>query len=137
MLVLLGLAFEFGARSWGVWVLIILLVYVACYSLSISPLFWLMSAEVFPNRLRGAGASASSVANWSANLLITVTFLSLITAVGKSWTFWIYAIFAALAIVFIWRFVPETKGRPLESIDRYWTQGHQWEPAGSPHDRAA
>jgi MFS family permease len=62
--------------------------------LSISPLFWLMSAEVFPNRLRGAGASASTVANWSANLLITVTFLSLINAVGKSWTFWIYAIFA-------------------------------------------
>jgi MFS transporter, SP family, galactose:H+ symporter len=137
MLVLLGLAFKFGAASWGFGVVLILLVYVACYSLSISPLFWLMSAELFPNRLRGAGASAATVANWSANLLISITFLSLINAVGKSWTFWIYAIFAALAIVFIWRFVPETKGRPLESIDRYWTQGHQWEPAGSPHDRAA
>jgi len=137
MLVLLGLAFHFGAKSWGIGVLAILLVYVACYSLSISPLFWLMSAELFPNRLRGAGASASTVANWSANLLISITFLSLINAVGKSWTFWIYAIFAALAIVFIWRFVPETKGRPLESIDRYWTQGHRWEPSGSPHDRAA
>jgi MFS transporter, SP family, galactose:H+ symporter len=137
MLVLLGLAFEFGAKSWGVWVLIILLVYVACYSLSISPLFWLMSAEVFPNRLRGAGASASSVANWSANLLITVTFLSLITAVGKSWTFWIYAIFAALAVVFIARFVPETRGRPLESIDRYWTEGRRWPSSGEQRDRAA
>jgi hypothetical protein len=70
-----------------------------------------MSAEVFPNRLRGAGASAATVANWSANLLISVTFLSLINAIGKSWTFWLYAIFAALAIVFVWRFVPETKGR--------------------------
>jgi sugar porter (SP) family MFS transporter len=139
MLVLLGLAFHFGATSWGVGVLAILLVYVACYSLSISPLFWLMSAELFPNRLRGAGASAATVANWGANLLISITFLSLINAVGKSWTFWIYAIFAALAIVFIWRFVPETKGRPLESIDRYWTQGHTWEPAGSSssRDRAA
>jgi len=76
------------------------------------------------------GASASSVANWSANLLITVTFLSLIGAVGKSWTFWIYAIFAGLAIIFVYRFVPETKGRPLENIDRYWTGGHRWpEPA--------
>jgi SP family galactose:H+ symporter-like MFS transporter len=127
MLVLLGLAFHFGAKSWGIGVLAILLVYVACYSLSISPLFWLMSAELFPNRLRGAGASAATVANWSANLLISITFLSLINAVGKSWTFWIYAIFAALAIVFVWRFVPETKGRPLESIDKYWTQGHRWE----------
>jgi SP family galactose:H+ symporter-like MFS transporter len=126
MLVLLGLAFWFGAATWGAWVLVILLGYVACYSLSISPLFWLMSAEVFPNRLRGAGASAATVANWSANLLISVTFLSLINAIGKSWTFWLYAIFAALAIVFVWRCVPETKGRPLEHIDQYWTGNHRW-----------
>jgi len=77
MLVLLGVAFGVGAKSWGF----------------------------------GVVASASSVANWSANLLITVTLLSLINAVGKSWTFWIYAIFAALAIVFVARFVPETTGR--------------------------
>jgi MFS family permease len=126
MLVLLGLAFQVGPRSWGAGVLVILLVYVACYSLSISPLFWLMSAEVFPNRLRAAGASAATVANWGANLLVSVTFLSLINAVGKPWTFWIYAIFAGLATLFIWRFVPETKGRPLEHIDRYWTEGRRW-----------
>ncbi len=131
MLVLLGLAFEFGVKSWGAWVLVILLVYVAC-SLSISPLFWLMTAEVFPNRLRAAGASAATTANWSANLLVSVTFLSLINAIGKPWTFWTYAIFAALAIVFIRRFVPETKGRPLEHIDRYWTEDRRW-----PESRAA
>jgi sugar porter (SP) family MFS transporter len=132
MLVLLGLAFHFGPASWGAGVLVILLVYVGFYSLSISPLFWLMSAELFPNRLRAAGASAATVANWGANLLISVTFLSLINAVGKPWTFWIYAIFAGLAIVFVWRFVPETKGRPLEHIDKYWTEGHRW-----PESRAA
>ena len=137
MLVLLGVAFAVGVKSWGVGVVIILLVYVACYSLSISPLFWLMSAEVFPNRLRGAGASAATVANWSANLLVTVTFLSLITAVGKSWTFWIYAIFAGLAIIFVARFVPETRGRPLESIDKYWTDGRRWPEPGDPEQRAA
>lgn len=137
MLVLLGVAFEIGVKSWGVGVVIILLVYVACYSLSISPLFWLMSAEVFPNRLRGAGASAATVANWSANLLVTVTFLSLISAVGKSWTFWIYAIFAGLAIVFVARFVPETRGRRLESIDKYWTDGRHWPEPGEQGQRAA
>jgi len=132
MLVLLGVAFDVGAKSWGVGVVVILLVYVGCYSLSISPLFWLMSAEVFPNRLRGVGASASTVANWSANLLVTVTFLSLISAIGKSWTFWLYAIMSALAIVFVALRVPETKGRPLEQIDRYWQDGRKWpESAGS------
>jgi MFS family permease len=133
MLVLLGLAFQLGAKSWGAGVLVILLIYVGCYSLSISPLFWLMSAEVFPNRLRAAGASASTVANWSANLLVSVTFLSLVNAAGKPWTFWIYAIFAALAIVFVWRCVPETRGRPLEHIDRYWTEGHRWPGAPGTH----
>jgi MFS transporter, SP family, galactose:H+ symporter len=126
MLLLLGIAFAEGAKSWGVVVLIVLLVYVAFYSLSISPLFWLMTAEVFPNRLRAVGASASTVANWSANLLISVTFLTLIDAIGKSWTFWLYAIFAVLGVGFVWRFVPETKGRPLEHIDEYWTNGHHW-----------
>jgi SP family galactose:H+ symporter-like MFS transporter len=78
------------------------------------------------------------VANWSANLLITVTFLSLISAIGESWTFWLYAIFAALALIFVWRFVPETKGRPLEHIDKYWTDGHRWpEPEPEPSQRAA
>ena len=131
MLVLLGWAFADGAASWGVGVLIVMLVYVACYSLSISPLFWLMSAEVFPNRLRGAGASAATVANWASNLLVSVTFLSLVNTVGADWTFWIYAMFAGLAIVFVWRFVPETKGRPLEHIDRYWTRGRRWPAAAS------
>lgn len=126
MLVLLGLAFHEGARSWGVVVLVVLLAYVAFYSLSISPLFWLMTAEIFPNRLRAVGASASTVANWSANLLISVTFLTLIDVIGKSWTFWVYAIFAVLGIAFVWRFVPETKGRPLEHIDEYWTSGRHW-----------
>jgi sugar porter (SP) family MFS transporter len=126
MLVLLGLAFHVGASSWGLWILVILLVYIGCYSLSISPLFWLMTAELFPNRLRGIGASTSTVANWSANLLISVTFLSAVNALGKDVVFWIYAGFAALGLVFVRYYVPETKGRSLEDIDEYWTHGHQW-----------
>jgi hypothetical protein len=85
-----------------------------------------MSAEVFPNRLRGAGASACTVANGSANLLVTVTFLSLISAIGKSWTFWLYGIMAGVAIVFVAMRVPETKGHPLEDIDSYWREGRRW-----------
>jgi SP family galactose:H+ symporter-like MFS transporter len=135
MLLLLGLAFDTNVKSWGIWVLVVLLVYVACYSLSISPLFWLMTAELFPNRLRGAGASAATTANWAANLVVSVTFLTLINVVGKSWTFWLYAGFAVLGIGFVARFVPETKGRPLEYIGEYWTNGHHW-PTGDSADDA-
>ena len=126
MLVLLGVAFHFGASSWGLGVLVILLIYIGCYSLSISPLFWLMTAELFPNRLRGYGASAATVANWSANLLISLTFLTAVNALGKSVVFWIYAAFAVVGLVFIRFRVPETKDRPLEDIDEYWTQGRRW-----------
>ena len=126
MLVLLGFAFHSGAASWGAWVLIILLVYIACYSLSISPLFWLMTAELYPNRLRGVGASTATVANWSANLLITVTFHSAVDALGKDVVFWIYAAFAVVGLVFVRVCVPETKGRSLEEVEVYWTHGRRW-----------
>ncbi|HEX3978586.1 MAG TPA: sugar porter family MFS transporter [Solirubrobacteraceae bacterium] len=132
MLVLLGLAFHFGASGWGLGVLAILLVYIGCYSLSISPLFWLMTAELYPNRLRGLGASTATVANWSANLLISVTFLSAVNTLGKDVVFWIYAAFAAVGIVFVRFCVPETKGRSLEDIDAYWTNGHRWPEHGDP-----
>ncbi|MBV9819649.1 MAG: sugar porter family MFS transporter [Solirubrobacterales bacterium] len=130
MLVLLGLAFHFGAASWGLGVLAILVVYIGCYSLSISPLFWLMTAELFPNRLRASGASAATVANWSANLLVTLTFLSLVNALGKDVVFWIYAGFAVLGIGFVRLLVPETKGHALEDIDEYWTSGRRWPDRG-------
>jgi MFS transporter, SP family, galactose:H+ symporter len=137
MLVLLGLAFHFGAAGWGVGVLLILLVYIACYSLSISPLFWLMTAELYPNRLRGIGASTATVANWSANLLVTVTFLTAVNALGKDIVFWIYAAFAGVGLVFVRVCVPETKGRSLEDIDAYWTHGRRWPRRGRPGHRRA
>jgi SP family galactose:H+ symporter-like MFS transporter len=133
MLVLLGVAFATGVQSWGIAVLFILLIYIGAYSLSISPLFWLMTAELFPNRLRGAGASAATVANWSANLLISLTFLTLINALGKDVVFWIYAAFAAVGILFVWRFVPETKGHTLEDVEVYWTHDRQWPEESADH----
>ena len=65
-----------------------------------------------------------------AYLLITVTFLSAVDALGKDIVFWIYAAFAVVGIVFARAFVPETKGRSLEEIETYWTQGHRWPGRG-------
>lgn len=130
MLALMGIAFWFGASNFGPAMLVFLLIYVACYSLSISPLFWLMSSEVFPNRLRAAGASYCTVANWTANLIVTITFLTSVNQVGKSVTFWVYMLMGILAIVFVVSLVPETKGRPLEAIESYWANDRTW-----PEDR--
>jgi MFS transporter, SP family, galactose:H+ symporter len=123
----MGGVFLLGTSQAGYLILICLLVYVLAYSIGIGPVFWLLTSELFPTRLRGAGSSIATVANWSADLLISISFLSLITWLGKPLTFWLYAIFAIGAVVFSWFLVPETKGKRLEQIEEYWENGRHWE----------
>jgi sugar porter (SP) family MFS transporter len=126
-LVMLGIIFAHNSGHIGSLTLIALIIYILAFAFSFGPVFWLMSAEIFPTRVRAAGASISSFANWSANLLVSVTFLSLIGALGAPVTFWLYAFFGVLAFIFSWILVPETKGRSLEQIERYWENGRHWD----------
>lgn len=125
----MGVMFRIGASHVGIILLITLLVYIVCFAIGLGPVYWLMSSEIFPNRLRGSGASASTTANWGANLLVSITFLTLINSIGQSVTFWIYGFFALLCLIYVWRAIPETKGRPLEKIEEYWRNGRTWEHA--------
>ena len=128
-LVMLGIIFAHNSGHIGGLTLIALIVYILAFALSFGPVFWLMSAEIFPTRVRASGASISSFANWAANLLVSITFLSLIGALGAPSTFWLYAFFGVLAFIFSWLLVPETKGRSLEQIERYWENGRYWDKA--------
>jgi SP family arabinose:H+ symporter-like MFS transporter len=65
--------------------------------------------------------SIATVSLWLACILITFTFLSLVEAVGSTGAFWVYAVLSVVNFVFIWRVLPETKGRSLEEIERSWT----------------
>ena len=112
-LVAIGLIFAFGPTHVGFLILAALILF--------------MSSEIFPNRLRGRGASFAATSNWAANLLVSITFLSLIGALGKPFTFWLYAVLAIVAFIFCWRFVPETKGKRLEQIEAYWKNGRHWQ----------
>ena len=103
--------------------------YIAAFALSFGPIFWLMSAEIFPTRVRAVGSSISTFANWVANLLVSVTFLSLVNGIGQSGTFWLYAAMGVLAFVFCQRMVPETKGKSLEEIEYYWEQQARGTPS--------
>jgi len=114
------------AGSLGYVILACVILYIVAFAISMGPVFWIMSAELFPNRLRATGASLSTVANWAANLLVSLTFLSLLNAAGKGPTFWIYAFMALLTLLFVWFIVPETKGKTLEQIETYWRSGRQW-----------
>lgn len=122
-----GILFLFNPHQIGIVLLIVILLYIVAFAIGLGPTYWLLADEVFPTRLRGIGTSISTVGNWSANLLISVTFLSLIGAVGKSVTFWIYAAFAVVELVFAYKLVPETKDKPLEEIEEYWENGRSWE----------
>lgn len=127
-LILMGLVFSAGSagRILGFVVLLCLLGYIIAFGVGIGAVYWVISSEIFPTRLRGIGAGISTTANWSTNLLVSITFLTLVGTIGISGTFWLYASFAVAAFLFCWFLVPETKGKPLENIERYWEQGRQW-----------
>jgi sugar porter (SP) family MFS transporter len=125
----LSLIFAFAPGHIAGLTLILLMLYIVAFAIGMGPVFWVLSAELFPTNVRTVGASISTLFNWLANLLVSITFLSLIDAIGTSWTFVLYALLGIFAFVFILRLVPETRRKSLESIERYWQNGGHWEKA--------
>ena len=93
-----------------------LMVYITCFAFSMGPIAWILASEVFPLRVRGRGIAAASLGSGISNFIVSLTFLSLIKAVGNAMTFAIYGFFCILTLVFVRFVVPETMGRELESI---------------------
>jgi sugar porter (SP) family MFS transporter len=94
-----------------------LIFYIASFAIGLGPVFWLMIAEIFPLKIRGAAMSVCTVANWGFNFLVSFTFLQLIQTAGKGGAFFLYAGLGVLAVLFFARKVPETRGRSLEQIE--------------------
>jgi len=119
---LLGFAFLSSTLSSMVaWIAVIsLALYVACFAIGLGPVFWLMIAEIYPLKIRGRAMGVATVANWGSNLIVALTFLSLLHVLGRPWTFWLYGIVGIVAWIFVYRLVPETKGRTLEEIEARW-----------------
>ena len=111
-----GFAFG-GAGDVGWLTAASLAAYVAFFAVGLGPVFWLLIAEIFPLALRGRAMSLAAVSNWGFNLLVTLTFLSLIEVFGQAGVFVLYAVLTAIAILFTTALVPETKGRTLEQIE--------------------
>ena len=121
---ILGLAFLLPALSGIVgWIAIgSLALYIAFFAVGLGPVFWLLISEIYPLEVRGAAMSVASVGNWASNLLVSLTFLSLVGAIGRPYTFWLYAVVGVAALVFVYFLVPETKGRSLEEIQSLWSK---------------
>jgi SP family galactose:H+ symporter-like MFS transporter len=124
-LILLGVSFYFSSLSGllGDLATIGLMVYVASFAIGLGPVFWLLVSEIYPLKVRGLAMSIASEANWGSNLIVALTFLTLIQFIGRAGTFWFYAVIGAFAFVFAYLLVPETKGRTLEEIENHWRAG--------------
>ncbi len=115
----LGFLFHLNAAG-GAWILALILGYVAFFAVGMGPGVWVLLAELFPTKIRARAMSVATICLWAACLLISITFLSLVQAIGAGGAFWLYAVMCWAAVWFIGRAVPETKGKTLEEIESYW-----------------
>jgi len=120
----MGLAAYF--QQTAIWVLIFVLGYISFFALSVGPVTWVILSEIFPTRIRGRAMSIATVCLWAANWLVSQTFPMLdenpwlVDKFHHGFSFWIYGFMCVLLLLFVWRFVPETKGKSLEEIESFW-----------------
>jgi SP family arabinose:H+ symporter-like MFS transporter len=121
-----GVSWEHGvacgtvSRTVGIWIGILICAYMACISISISAVIWVLTPEIFPNRVRARAASLATLANWSTNAFSAFLFPIYVSRFGMHMGFFTSAAICLFATFVFWRFVPETKGKSLEEIETYW-----------------
>jgi SP family sugar:H+ symporter-like MFS transporter len=100
----------------GTFALISANAYVFFFNLSWGPVMWVMLGEMFPNQIRGSGLAVAGLFQWGANFAITMTFPIMLTGIGLGGAYAFYAVFAALSVFFVAKYIYETKGRELEDM---------------------
>jgi len=120
----MGMAGFYQAK--GLWLLFFVLGYIACFALSVGPVVWVILSEIFPTKIRGKAMGIATICLWTANSVVTQTFKMmhenefLVEKFHHGFPFFIYGSMCIVLIWFMWRFVPETKGKSLEEIEKMW-----------------
>ncbi len=120
----LGLAAYWQWFHW--WSLVFILGYIACFAMSVGPVTWVILSEIFPTKIRGRAMGLATICLWLANYAVSQTFPmmdadpGLLARYHHGFPFWVYAAFCLVLFVVVWRWVPETKGKSLEEIERDW-----------------
>jgi len=104
----------------GIWLVVAMGAFMACVSVSICGVIWVILPEIFPNRVRGRAMSITVFAVWATNAVIAFFFPWFVNTFGMHIGFFTFSGICLAATIFFWRMVPETKGRSLEEIERYW-----------------
>jgi len=121
-LFVISIAFNMEETN-SVVLLIFLLMYVASFAISLGPVVWVIMSELFPNHVRGIATAIGSMSLWIADYIISQFFPTLLSSIGASSTFIIFAILSVFTFFFTWKKVPETKDVPLEQIETLWAKG--------------
>jgi SP family xylose:H+ symportor-like MFS transporter len=122
---MIALGLVFYTNHVGIAALIFMLTYTASFAMSWGPVCWVLLAEIFPNSIRGA-MSIAVAAQWIANWVISLTFpimndnVWLTAKFNHGFSYWIYGIMGVLSAIFMWKLVPETKGKTLEEMEKLW-----------------
>jgi len=126
-LVIVGVAFHLSGDGRGdgpayaaTMTVVALIVFIISFAFSLGPVVWTVINEIFPSQVRGRGVAVATAVNWGSAFIVSEFFLSITEALGRPATFWLLAVFCLLGWVWIWRRVPETKGRSLEEIEQLW-----------------
>jgi MFS family permease len=101
----------------GIWVLVGLIMFVASFAISMGPVMWTLLSEIFPNKLRGLAISIMGFWNSIVSFSVATVFPAQLEFMGSGNTYLIYSFFGLLTLIFVWQFVPETKGKSLEELE--------------------
>jgi SP family xylose:H+ symportor-like MFS transporter len=111
-----GMAF---ANVIGISTLLFIILYTASFMMSWGPICWVLISEIFPNKIRGQAVAIAVAAQWAANYFISSTYPMMMEFSGGM-TYGFYGLMSVLSAIFVWKFVPETKGKTLEQMETVW-----------------
>ena len=123
---MIAMGFMFQTKMEGTALLGAAMLYVAGFALSWGPVVWVMLSELFPNSIKGPAMAIAVAAQWISNFVVTWSFLvidgdtHLNAMFNHGFAYYMYGGFSILSALFVWKFVPETKGRTLEAIENLW-----------------
>lgn len=106
--------------------LVCMLTYTAGFAMSWGPVCWVMLSEIFPNSVRSTVMAVAVAAQWISNFLVSWTFPimdkneTLVGAFNHGFSYWVYGVLSVLAAIFVWKMIPEAKGKSLEEMEKIW-----------------
>lgn len=103
----------------GISTLVFIIIYTASFMMSWGPICWVLISELFPNKIRGKAVAVAVAAQWAANYFISSTYPAMMEF-SSGGTYWFYGIMSIVSFFFVWKMVPETKGKTLEEMELLW-----------------